>query len=442
MSLRTWHKLPLRHCVAGALVLIGLLLQLFRLGGFPVPLSLVSCAFWLAVGLLWFDLEQRNRRQAGVLAGAGLAFLTAAWLGYGAKINWLKLLDGNTYVVAMLVGVSFIGLIGNGKDCSVPSGSTITGRYGATSIWLSVHLLGAILNLSSVLLVGDRLRRHGEIVIPQILALNRGLSSAALWSPFFASMGVVLILAPEMNFALILAFSLPLALLSGVLSVYDLSRRFGLDKVVGYSLSYKSLMVPVSLAILVIIFKYSLYPGATIISIITFLLPVVAIVYNLTQGPYFLLRRLRSHTVNRLPSMRGEISLFLCAGLFAQGVSTFITAVTDSEWTVFAYFGVLQAVTSFLAIVASAMVGLHPIVGVSVLASVLDLEGSRQTLFAFVALCSWAVGTSISPLSGINLSLQGRYGVSGSIIMRHNLFYAGVMAGLVIVSVFLLDAVL
>ena len=51
-----------------------------------------------------------------------------------------------------------------------------------------------------------------------------------------------------------------------------------------------------------------------------------------------------------------------------------------------------------------------------------------QTLFAFVALSAWAVGTSVGPLSGINLSLQGRYGVSGYQMMKNNLPYAGMMS--------------
>ena len=62
------------------------------------------------------------------------------------------------------------------------------------------------------------------------------------------------------------------------------------------------------------------------------------------------------------------------------------------------------------------------------LASVLNLSSAEQTLFAFVALSAWAVGTSVGPLSGINLSLQGRYGVSGYQMMKNNLPYAAMMS--------------
>lgn len=430
----------LRHALAGGLILAGLALQVMRLAGLPVALGAVSLSLWLAVVLLWRDLGRRNRLQAGALAGTGIALLLAAALVFDAEIAWLGILDGNSYVVAMLVGVSFIGLIGSRRGHAPPPGSAVTGRRGTAGTWLGVHLLGAVLNLSTVFMVGDRLRRHGELSLPQLLALNRGLSSAALWSPFFASMGVVMTLAPEMRFGSVLAVGLPLGLAAGGLSLIDLSRRFELAEVPGYSLSPSSLLMPVAMAALVLLFHYVLTPSLSIVSIITFLLPAVALASNLPQGPRWTLRRVRSHALERLPAMRGEVSLFLCAGLLTQGLSAFIAAATGSQWTLFEHFGAPQAVASFLAIVASAVAGLHPIIGVSVLASMLELPGSRQTLFAFVALAAWAVGTSVGPLSGINLSLQGRYGVSGGVMMRNNLGYAAALSALVVAAIVLLDA--
>ncbi len=430
----------LRHALAGGLILAGLALQVMRLAGLPVALGAVSLSLWLGVVLLWRDLGRRNRLQAGALAGTGLSLLLAAALVFDAEIAWLGILDGNSYVVAMLVGVSFIGLIGRRRGHAPLPGSAVTGRRGTAGTWLGVHLLGAVLNLSTVFMVGDRLRRHGELSLPQLLALNRGLSSAALWSPFFASMGVVMTLAPEMQFGSVLAVGLPLGMAAGALSLADLSRRFALAEVPGYSLAPGSLMMPVAMAALVLLFHYRLTPWLSIVSIITFLLPAVALASNLPRGARWTLRRVRSHALERLPAMRGEISLFLCAGLLTQGLSTFIAAATGSQWTLFEHFGAPQAAVSFLAIVASAVAGLHPIIGVSVLASMLELPGSRQTLFAFVALAAWAVGTSVGPLSGINLSLQGRYGVSGGVMMRHNLGYAAALSALVVGAIVLLDA--
>ncbi len=433
-------KIIPRHALAGGLILSGLLLQVAQFTDlFPLAHA-VSYCLWLATTLLWVDIPRRTRGQAGVLAAIGLGLLVLASIWHDARIDWPGILDGNTYVVAMLVGVSFIGLIGNLRGRSRPAGKALTGARGMLGTWLGVHLLGSILNLSTVFMVGDRLERRGPLTTPQLLGLNRGLSSAALWSPFFASMGVVMTLAPEMHYATILAFGLPLAMAAGMLTVGELTHRFELADTAGFSLSPRSLLMPVSMAALVMLFHYGITPDLSIVSIITFLLPSVALLSNLPQGPRWTLRRVHQHTLVRLPAMRGEISLFLCAGLLTQGLSTFIAAATDSSWTLFAHFGPVQAIASFLAIVISAAAGLHPIIGVSVLASMLDLDGGRQTLFAFVALASWAVGTSVGPLSGINLSLQGRYGVSGTTMMRHNLGYAAIMTLLVVGAIVMIEA--
>ncbi|SDJ38359.1 hypothetical protein [Billgrantia gudaonensis] len=427
-----------RQALAGVSILAGLLLQILSFPAPSLPSHLVGYALWLATALLWRDIPQRTRWQAGALIAIGLALLITARLRYDAAIDWPAVLDGNTYVVAMLVGVSFIGLIGNRRG-SRPLGRAMTGAPGIAGTWLGVHLLGIILNLSTVFMIGDRLARRGPLTLPQFLALNRGLSSAALWSPFFASMGVVMTLAPDMNYTQVLAAGLPLALVAGTLTTIELSRRFDLSDVAGFSLSPRSLLMPVIMALLVLFFHYALTPRLGIVSIITFLLPAAALATNLPQGPRWTLRRVRQHTLMRLPAMRGEIALFLAAGLLTLGLSTLIDAATGSGWTLFDRFGAREAVVSFVAIVASAVAGLHPIIGVSVLASMLDLEPARQTLFAFVALASWAVGTSVGPLSGINLSLQGRYGISGYRMMRHNLGYALAMSGLVIGTLLALD---
>ncbi len=426
-----------RHALAGTLILLGLALQILSFAKLAPYPPLVGYSLWLATLLLWRDIPRRTRWQAGALAAIGLGLLSLASWRYAADIAWPAITSGNTYVVAMLVGVSFIGLIGNRSGSKRALGRPITGLRGTSGTWLGVHLLGTILNLSTVFMIGDRLARRGPLTTPQLLALNRGLSSAALWSPFFASMGVVMTLAPAMDYSRILVVGLPLALLSGLLSTLELSRRFDLSEVAGFSLSPGSLLMPVSMAVLVMLFHFQLTPELGIVSIITFLLPAVALATNLPAGPRWTLRRVRQHTLTRLPAMRGEIALFLSAGLLTLGLSTLVSAATGSEWTLFVHFGPVQAVMSFLAIVASAVAGLHPIIGVSVLASMLDLSGNESTLFAFTGLASWAVGTSVGPLSGINLSLQGRYGVSGYRMMRHNLVYAAAMTTLVVAAILL-----
>lgn len=416
-----------RQRLAGVLILLGLMAQIVGFTGWVATLHAVSYLLWAAAFLLWRDIPRRSRIQAGVLIVLGAGMLLVARFVYGAEVDWPAMLQGNAFVVAMLVGVSFISLIGK-QGSKGASGSRVTGAGGVLRTWLGVHFLGTILNLSTVFMVGDKLARRGPLTTPQLLALNRGLSSAALWSPFFASMGVVLSLAPDVQYTQIAVVGFPLAMLSGLLTTLELQRRFDLAEVAGFSLAPRSLLMPVGMAALVMLFHFVLTPSLTIVSIITFLLPAVAVLSNLRDGPLFTLRRVHQHTLTRLPAMRGEISLFLAAGLLTLGLSTLVSAAAGNDWTLFEHFGAPQGMISFAAIALSALAGLHPIIGVSVLASVLNLEGGEQTLFAFVALSSWAVGTSVGPLSGINLSLQGRYGVSGYRMMVNNLLYAGVLS--------------
>ncbi|MBR9926661.1 MAG: hypothetical protein GYB28_16930 [Gammaproteobacteria bacterium] len=421
------QETTLRQRVAGVLILLGLVAQIIGFIGVIPTAQAVSYVLWVAVALLWRDIPRRSRIQAGVLITLGALMLVVAQVMYGANVNWPAMLQGNVFVATMLVGVSFISLIGT-QGNKRPPGKRVTGADGVLRTWLGVHFLGTILNLSTIFMVGDRLARRSPLTMPQLLALNRGLSSAALWSPFFASMAVVIALAPDVQYGQIALIGFPLALLSGLLTTLELSRRFDLTEVDGFSLSPRSLLMPASMAALVMLFHFWLTPSLTIVSIITFLLPVVAVLSNLREGTRFTLRRIRQHTTTRLPAMRGEISLFLAAGLLTLGLSTLVAAAAGDDWTLFATFGMWQAMVSFAAITLSALAGLHPIIGVSVLASILNLASGEQTLFAFVALSAWAVGTSVGPLSGINLSLQGRYGISGYRMMKNNLLYAAMMS--------------
>ncbi|GGX93201.1 hypothetical protein GCM10007160_20920 [Litchfieldella qijiaojingensis] len=428
-----------RQVVAGMAILAGLMLQIARFADAPFDANLIGYAFWMAALLLWRDLDPRTRLQAGGLSVIGLVLLVISQFHYRAEIDWLGILTGNTYVVAMLVGVSFLGLIGGRK--APGGGRTSTGVRGVVNTWLSVHLLGAILNLSSVFMVGDHIKARGRLETAQLLTLNRGLSSAAFWSPFFASMGVAMSVAPEMAYGGILIFGLPLALLAGLITRFEIPRRFVLDDTEGFTLSPASLLLPVAMAALVMLFHYIITPSLSIVSIITFLIPSVALLFNLPRGLAWPVRRTLQHARTRLPAMRGEVTLFLSAGLFTLGLSTFTRAATGNQWVLFDEFGVLEASISYVAIVVSAVAGLHPIIGVSALASMLDPDTTNHTLLGFVSLAAWGVGAAVGPLSGINLSLQGRYDISGYRLMKLNIPYALMMSCLVFAAIALMDTI-
>ncbi len=86
----------------------------------------VSYLLWAAVALLWRDIPKRSRIQAGVLIALGVVMLVVAQTVYGAVVNWPAMLQGNVFVASMLVGVSFISLIGTQGNKRAP-GKRVTG---------------------------------------------------------------------------------------------------------------------------------------------------------------------------------------------------------------------------------------------------------------------------------------------------------------------------
>jgi hypothetical protein len=62
-----------------------------------------------------------------------------------------------------------------------------TGKKAFIRTYLGVHFFGSVINLSSILLVADRLVSRNPLSQQQQVLLTRAFSSAANWSPFFCS---------------------------------------------------------------------------------------------------------------------------------------------------------------------------------------------------------------------------------------------------------------
>ncbi|WP_321154265.1 hypothetical protein, partial [Serratia nevei] len=80
------------------------------------------------------------------------------------------------------------------------------GRKGLWSTMASLNLLGAVINLSVLFIIGDRLERGGTLERRQVLVLSRIFCAAAFWSPFFVAMAVALTYAPGLQLSRILPF--------------------------------------------------------------------------------------------------------------------------------------------------------------------------------------------------------------------------------------------
>ena len=136
------------------------------------PKWAIALPAWFAGVMLWSNANRRTRTQAKVLFGIGI--VATLWgtvrggsVDLGAAIGANALLLTRTEPVARLQP---------------------RGWYALWSTLLGVHLFGAVINLSIVFIMGDRLSERGALSPRQVMVLTRAFSACAFWSPFFAGM--------------------------------------------------------------------------------------------------------------------------------------------------------------------------------------------------------------------------------------------------------------
>ena len=423
--------------LSGYGVVIGCTLFLMTLIPGLSGLSMLSALiYWIVCISAWPRINGRNKRQIGLLICVGLVALVMA-LSTDVSIPFWHLLEGNLGIVAMLSAVSFLGLLPDTVKQSKP----VVGSKGVVSTWASVQLLGAVINMSAVFVVGDKLQRLSkEMSTAQFSVIVRALTSAGWWSPFFASVAVALSIAPKAEFHHLAMIGVPIAVIACAMSLWEFKRNGSIADFVGFPLALSSLLFPVTLAALVLVFHYFILPDVAILSIVTLLSPLSVIVLLLLRnGPRHTQQRLTDHANIRLTGMANELSLFLAAGFLTTTVSLALKGALGEGWSLFEQFGFIEAYSCFLAICGIALLGLHPIVGISLMSSVVPFNEVNNTLLAFVSLCAWAVGTSVSPLSGINLSVSGKYGVDNFKLARANFQYGAIMSLWVALAMFILS---
>ncbi|MCC4265068.1 hypothetical protein LL240_11480 [Oceanimonas baumannii] len=430
----------LRRQLAGALILAAMMMIAAGLLGLPLAPHWAGLAYWCAAALLWPGLAKRNRTQALVLLLVGGSSLLWS-AGQGASIDVQRLVAGNSGLLSMLVAVSFLSLVSRPQT---EDGRAPKGKKALASTLAAVHLFGSVINLSSVFIIGDRLAKRGSVTREQALVLIRGFTAAAFWSPFFAAMAVSLSVAPEARLATLWLVSMPLALFSLLLTGWQLSHQpvnednAPVSDFTGYPLHAGGLLLPGLLAAAVLAL-HQWQPALSILAVITLMAPALTLVILALkrQQPVASVGGLIK---NRLPQMGNELVLFLAAGVLGYGLEVLFASLGGS--LPLTHFGAWEASLTYLAAIVLSLLGIHPIICISLAGALLMPLEPNHTLLALVFLSSWAVGTSTGPLSGINLAFQGRYGLDSFRIMRWNLGYAVTMSVLVVAAIFVLAGLL
>ena len=402
--------------VAGVLLLsmwVCYLSYLF-LGMSPWPAGVLA---WCAALLLGPRLDKAARRQCAVLYGAAVLLLLFCWLN-GVQFSAKQLLFTNLDMVALFTAVSTLNLATSALAESEQS--NWTGWKGLFSSLLGVSFLGAVINMSVLFVVGDRLAVNGTLERRQVIILNRVYCAAAFWSPFFIAMAVALIYAPGMQFSRILPFGLLAALGAMFITTWDVWRG-GIADFVGYPLRFQTLRLPVLLSLAVLAGKWW-WPALTITGIIALMAPLISVILMPKQQ---VVVALKSQVTERFPAMGSQVVLFLGAGLLAAGIHG-LTQIWSPEalFTHVEHYGVLEASVVTLVILLIAYLGVHPIIMTSSLAPLLWHLHPDPSLLGMTFLFAWGLSTGATPLSGANLALIACYRVKAWDMLIWNLSYA------------------
>lgn len=408
----------LRDAAAASLLVVMAALAVLNGVGTPLPAWPAGVAAWGAAILLWPKLDRRQRRLVGLLIAIGV--LALCWSTVrGAPAYWLGALTQNNALLGMLVGVSFLQLL----SLANATESLPKGRRALWQTLLATHFLGAAINLSAVFMIADRIGPKGVPRGEQAALLVRSFLSAAMWSPFFAAVAVAITYAPGASLAGVLAWGLPFAVLLLVLAGRRLERELpeGGREFVGYPMRPGALAAPLVLAVGVGL-MHLWFPSWSALAIITIVAPLIAVVATLWRSGLFAgTDRVVQQARSRLPAMSGELALFLAAAVFASGLRSLMAST--SLGMPFTHVGPLQAALLLALMIGFAMIGIHAVISISIVSAWTAPLSPDPVLMATVYCMSWAIGLAVSPLSGIHLALQGRYGLSAGSLARLNAVY-------------------
>jgi len=397
---------------------------------FPTLYPIAGILLWGFAISSFRLLAHRSLIQSMALIGVGLASLGFSLLE-GASAPLYQLINSNTQLLAMLAAVSFLSLIATPSKRSKKRALPV-GKKGLISTLASGHFFSAIINVSALLIIAEKLNESRKIDTRAASMLTINFAMCALWSPFFAAMAYTLSLVPNMQMLAVMSVGAPMGLIS-LAMLYRLHRAPE-SKLTGYPLKGRNLVLPALLAVTVII-AHEVWPTIAITQIIAICAPLLVIIVLLSEGRT---NQLHSHITNRLPNMHNEITLFLAAGVFAIGLGALFKVMPP--WLPFTHYGPLEACLTLGCCLVAARLGVHVIMIMAVTAPLLLTLEPNPNLLAMTFLAAWGLGSAINPVSGTLLVMQGNYHIKGSQIARANTLPIAALYAINCVALFIYSA--
>lgn len=365
----------------------------------------------------------RTRVVSCILAAAGLLCLVVSVQFFGERVELSHLGSLNQDLVAMLVGGAFVrGVL---SAASLPAAAKLTGTGAVMRTAFVSHFMGSILNIAAIGLVGDRLRGNGRLSVNNASLLTMAYSTAALWSPFWTVTALILTHFPGTS---LLPVSISGVVFAGALlaagTLLNVRKRSPAELAdPGFPLHPGVLAVPTALIVFVV-GMHSFLPNTPVPRLVLLALICIPFVFGIVRLGWSVTRQRFARVATLgLTGFSNESALFIAAGIFTVGGSMLtshlpfqLSGVTPS---------VLSAWLLTVAIALLSLVGVHPIVTVSISAALAFLVPSGGILYAAAIAWGWSIAAPVGPLAGTVVYLSQRYRIPGKSLITANLPFAG-----------------
>ena len=375
---------------------------------------------------MWGRLPRRAQLQVGLMLGIGLACIALA-AARGVDVEWGDVAGRSLPILTLIAGVAFLRLVYVADAVRRESSAAPRGFGAYLRTMAGVHLFGAVINISALVVFAERLARTAPLTRREVAVLGRSYSMVAYYSPFIGGVALALGLVPGVRFSELVMAGVALSGLGflAIVIIGRLEEGEALSKFQGYPFRLESLWLPFALVGSVAAAHW-MWPSMSVLLLVALLAPpLAAAVLAARSGVTGAVRTVARFALTDLPGMAGELTLFLAAGVLGGGLTGLVSAY-PSMIPAFALTPGTGTV-ALAGIVVAAMAGVHPLVSVTTLVAV-ALPGSPDpTLLAMVCVTGWGIGSVAGPYSGINLVLAARCGISSWVFPRWNAIYCAIM---------------
>ncbi|KUO75372.1 MAG: C4-dicarboxylate ABC transporter [Desulfosporosinus sp. BRH_c37] len=376
--------------------------------------------------------------SAKVIGYVSFALSISLLLIYHAPLSvWTQALQENLYLVVMFTLVPLLGIpIQYGGYFE--SLQSVFRRYVHTNsrFYLLVSLIsafiGVLVNMAVVPLVHQISLASDKSSDKKLLsiAISRGFTTCTIWAPTTAAIALIIQLS-DAEWHSFFPFGLFFGMIAGLIG-YTMMKLAGgsvenssaiavatvdpaekLNSIAEINLRKVIELSVFGITLIFLIVIVSLITGISTIIVVSIASLVFPVIWLALIGrlPVLIREFKGDYYIERLPRLKNEIVLFVGAGLFATSISyshlgnyvpNILNPIVGSNplWL---------AVVIILSSLILSVLGVHPIITVTILGGTLKAAayGVTPTYMALILAISWAMGISIAPSSATVIAISG-----------------------------------